>query len=405
VWPALIPEITLMTHGRPILLLAALLPAGCAPTTAVVAPPPAPDAAEQALAAGTRYLIDRQATDGAWRSDRYGHFRGGDALTPVVLSALLEARGAEAEAAYGRGVRHLAEGLRPEGGEDSPELNYPVYTAALSATILSRPENAAYRQARDAWLGLLRRQQLTEEGGWQPADEEYGGWGYASLPPRKPRPGESSSPLTESNLSATVFAVEALRAGGASADDPALVRALRFVRRCQSFPPGPGADGGFFFLHHDGERNKAGPVDAAATPLRFRSYGSTTADGLRALLGCGLPRDHARVRAALHWIERRFEPGTHSGDFALQRESSRNALFFYYTASLCRALRAVGATTLASSVGAVDWRKELAAELVRRQQRDGSWSNEVASMREDDPVLATAWAVTALALCLPPRAE
>jgi hypothetical protein len=37
-----------------------------------------------------RYLLSRQEADEMWRSVLYGYLRSGDALTPLVLSVLLE---------------------------------------------------------------------------------------------------------------------------------------------------------------------------------------------------------------------------------------------------------------------------------------------------------------------------
>jgi len=45
------------------------------------------------------------------------------------------------------------------------------------------------------------------------------------------------------------------------------------------------------------------------------------------------------------------------------------------------------------------WAEQLAEALLARQQADGSWANPVELVRENDPVLATADAVSALAEC------
>jgi hypothetical protein len=352
-----------------------------------------------------RYLVEHQSADGAWRSDTYGHFRDGDALTPLVLSALLETPARERwRDSCRRGAGYLAGLTTPQKADEAAELSYPVYTAALAASVLSEPWTGSHYRARDVWVALLRRLQLTEEGGWKPDDVEYGGWGYSVGPPHKPREGEPASPLAEANLSATVFAIEAWRAAGIAVDDPAVRHGLVFVRRCQNFHADEKTrtadldDGGFFFLHHDFQRNKAGPAECATAP-RFRSYGSTTADGLRALLACGLTKDDPQVRAALHWLEQNFRPDQHPGVFPPGSEPRRDALYFYYAASVSRALRAAGVDTLKAPAGPVRWADVLAAELVKRQRSDGSWSNPANSMREDDPILATAWAVKALSLC------
>ena len=49
------------------------------------------------------------------------------------------------------------------------------------------------RDSLDAWVKYLRERQLTEARGWDPADKEYGGWGYCAVIPRKPAPGWYSS--------------------------------------------------------------------------------------------------------------------------------------------------------------------------------------------------------------------
>ena len=150
-----------------------------------------------------------------------------------------------------------------------------------------------HRSARDAWLNYLRERQLTETLGWQPSDRPYGGWGYCARTPRKPPPGELGPPMLESNLSATAFALEALRAAGVASDDPAYRSALRFVKRCQNFaedgqPSAPFDDGGFFFIYDDPVRNKAGSVGKDRDSAAARSYAAPIADGLGSLMNCGL---------------------------------------------------------------------------------------------------------------------
>src|SRR5262249_40169841 len=157
-----------------------------------------------------------------------------------------------------------------------------------------------------------------------------GGWGYSPRLPKKPLPSEPPPPLTESNLSATLFALEALRAAGCGADDPAVRKALVFIQRCQNYEDDPERrqpeldDGGFFFIYDDPVRNKAGVAGKdKAGRERYHSYGSTTADGLRALRLCGRPADDPRVRAARAWLESYFRADSHPGQYAPDREENR----------------------------------------------------------------------------------
>src|SRR5262249_3630818 len=143
-------------------------------------------------------------------------------------------------------------------------VTYPAYTASLSVVVLSRDDFPHHRAARDAWLEYLCARQMTERLGWRRADPQFGGWGYAKDLPFRPEPGGAVPALYEPNLSATVFALEALRAAGRSAGDAVVQDAKMFVQSCQnssdrqSDAEATFEDGGFFFIHNDPTRNKAG---------------------------------------------------------------------------------------------------------------------------------------------------
>lgn len=360
----------------------------------VVGDPPAPSPfPEAALTKGVTYLLKQQSPDGEWRSDLYATFKDGTALTPLVLCTLLDAADAghnpaESAAARKKAAAWLAKFAQPDGtiapGPDG--FDYPVYTAALSVKALSHSENVEHHKARDAWVKYLKERQLTEKLGWKPEDKQYGGWGYCRVLPRKPEPNVFAPPLIESNLSATVFALDALKSAG-EADEKLYQAAAVFIRRCQN------EDGGFHFIYDDPVRNKAGK--ASDTPLTFHSYGSTTADGLRAMILCGSPADsESRVRAQ-QWLLKNFRADTHPGVYVSAHEPNREAVYYYYAASVCRTLHELKMT----KAGSVDWAATLAAELAKRQRADGSWANPVELVRENEPLVATSNAVMALAKC------
>jgi squalene-hopene/tetraprenyl-beta-curcumene cyclase len=341
------------------------------------------DRIDEACRSAARALIAAQSADGAWRSPTYGVFRDGLALTPAVLKAVVFGPDVPgADQARRRGAAYLASRIRDDGSiDDGPTgLVYPVYTAAASALALTRVPVAGGAKARDAWLSEVRRRQLDESLGWGPDDPAYGGWGYAIEASRK---GNTSAP--DADLSSTLFAVGALGVANRSGDGPALAKALRFVERCQNFA---GGDGGFFFSPTDPVRNKAG----AAGPGRFHSYGSATADGLRALLRCGLGIDHPRVVAARGWLARNFSAATNPGAFEPIREPEREATYYYYAWSFAHAARALGR-------GHGLRLDELARELIRRRRTDGTWANRFTASKEDDPLVATSFAAGALGLC------
>jgi len=387
--------------------LAAAFTTGCGSGHAHVEPTPSQaDRIDRALASGGRYLVAQQAADGAWRSDHYGALKDGASLTPLVLQALRALPASpERNEAYRRGLAYLASLVKPDGTIDPGPygFNQPVHTSAGAVLLFSAENTASGRKVRDAWLAYLRERQLTEALGWQPADKEYGGWGYCPTLPRKPPAGQLTPPLTESNLSATLAALSALRAAGISSNDPAIQRAKTFVERCQNFgAEQPFDDGGFFFIYDDGVRNKAGIAGRDRQGReRYFSYGSMTADGLRALPLCGLPANHRRVVAARQWLDKHFNASQHPGEYRPERESNRSAVYYYYACSVARALYEQGSDEAAASATKFHRREALAQELIKRQRSDGSWANAAALVREDDPLIATSFAIRALVDCKP----
>jgi squalene-hopene/tetraprenyl-beta-curcumene cyclase len=354
-----------------------------------------------ALAAGTRFLAKRQEADGAWKSEVYGPFKDGPSLTSLIAATLVdlpeECGGHET---LERAAEYLVRMVSGDGevlaGVDG--ITYPVYTAAGAVIALSRMGGKANAKARDAWLADLQQGQLTEELGWMPANSAYGGWSYAQDRPR-PVDGKPATPLAAPNLSATVFALEALRAAGCDPNETAFQKALVFVKRCQNWNDDEALrdarldDGGFYFIVDDPQRNKAGEAGTDAMGnVRYASYGSATADGMRALAACGVNGDQPRMEAAQRWLVEHFSAGQHPGGYVAARSHLRPAVFYYYCASVARAF--------ADMAGPSGWAEDLSRELLSRQRTNGSWSNSVVDVREDDPLVATPLALRTLAACV-----
>ena len=366
---------------------------------------------DAALASATEYLVESQSEDGAWRSETYGALRAGPALTPYVMSCLffLPDGGDEARAAFRRGVDFLVS-MVDEGGMIQPGphgLNYSVYTAASASRVIVLEERSpGHLRAQAAWLDLLLQRQLNEALGWQPADQEYGGWGFSLGIPRKPGPGVRKGAFCESNLSATIFAIGALRSARIPPEDPAWQAALTFVQRCQNFSEDPSErdpeydDGGFFFIPGDALQNKAGVAGLDRFGReRYASYGTMTADGLRALLQCGMGPDEPRVVAARRWLERNFTAETNPGDFAEDREVLREATYYYYLWAVTHAFARLQTAQVETDNGTVRWAEAVSDALIPLQRPDGSWVNRFTDAKEDDPLVSTPWAASALANC------
>lgn len=366
---------------------------------------------DAALSAAARWMIRAQSSDGAWRSQVYGCFRDGPTLTPYVMSCLffLPQGGDDARSAFRKGVDHLAGMVGDDGvlRVGPRELTFPVYTAAMASRVIVLEERSPRTlRAQAAWLAYLEERRLGPALGWRPTDREFGGWGFSIVVPRKPGPGEDRPTFCESNLSATLFGLAALHSAKCPQDDPVYDEVLVFVRRCQNFADEPDRadpqfdDGGFFFIPDDPVQNKAGIAGTDRFGReRYRSYGTMTADGVRALLRCGLPADHPRVVAARRWLERSFRADTNPGVFAPDREVLRDATYYYWVWAVAHAFVATGTREIDTDRGRANWAAALADEVLRRGRPDGSWVNRYSDAKEDDPLVATPWAAAALALC------
>ncbi len=269
-------------------------------------------ARKPALARAAEYLWSQQAGDGGWHSRTYGLLRSGQSLTPFVLEALLQIPEnicALPVAKVDRAIAFLRSNTRRDGalGMADPDIpDYPNYSTALAVSALCRARCAGWQEQSQAMVRYLRGQQFTEQNGWRREDAAYGAWGMGG--------GRRTPPDTgHVDLSMTRYVIEALRAAGVPGSDPVFECARVFVERCQNFDPsrGDSADGGFFFTTTEFDTNKAGQ-----NGQRFRSYGTTTADGILALAGYrlrGCRPAHDRGQAVVR------QPSSRNGGAGIRR--------------------------------------------------------------------------------------
>ncbi len=360
-------------------------------TLAVAAQAPTVEAIDAALAKAGAYLMARQGEDGAWRSDRYGTFKDGWSLSPMALSALYFVPPSKDVAEHYRRGSDFVATLLDDDGQPRPEaLVYPVYALAGATLVLSTPPNRRHAKVRDAIAQHLLAFQLGPDNGWKTTDSDYGGWGYFHEHPTRPPDDAERSMLLSANLSSTVFAVGALRMAGLPFSHPALVAAKQFVERCQNLD----GDGGFFFTPSNVVQNKAHVTDEGET----RSYGTMTADGLRALRQLGVPAIHPRRQRAHAWLAARYSPERAPGEYPDNREVQRRSAYYYWVWASSHALWGEGADTITTAEGPIVWPMWMAEALIRRQRPDGSFANAYTDLREDDPLVATSFAVAGLAL-------
>jgi hypothetical protein len=328
------------------------------------------------LARATDYLWSQQADDGGWHSHTYGLLRSGQALTPFVLGALLEIPEqvqAAPQARVDRALAFIRSHTQPDGalGLADPGIpDYPNYATALAVSAICRARRPGWEAQVQPMVAYLRAQQFTEQNGWRPSDPVYGAWGMGG--------GRRTPPDTgHVDLSMTRYVLEALRDAGVPASDPMFEEARMFLERCQNFD----ADGGFFFSTTEFDTNKAGHDGK-----RFRSYGTTTADGILALLAAGLRPDDPHISAAQRWLFAHHRDTQVPGFTGAAYQRWPRGLSFYYSSAAAQAFRALG----------VNAGSGIAEGLTKTQRPDGSWANPENLVKEDDPLIATGFAVRAL---------
>jgi len=337
-----------------------------------------------------RYLAAQQSADGAWRSGRYAAFREGDVLTPVVLWAMQAGHAkADDDATLTRGLEWLRQLTDLCRSQQSPwsALRYPLFTASYSAQVLARSGDA---DRAAVWAKIIEQLRTSEALGWRAGDPMCGAWCDASAPPRYVTPVPD---MLAPNISATALAAMALASVG---DSPRT--AQPFIECCQNFAFDKGTqfdDGGFFFALNDPIRNKAGSAGRDITGQeRFHSYGSATCDGYLALRACGLPREHPRVRGAAAWLWQRCDGLKNGGQWANGRAAARASLAFYQSQAL--------ASVLVDLHFDPPWsrtlRGSITSSLVTQQGGDGEWQGLAPDSCEDEPLLASAFALRTLAL-------
>lgn len=328
---------------------------------------------------GTGFLRTTQKEDGSWTTaDSPG-------ISGLVVTALLRSGVPADDPVAALGLKYLQSFVQKDGGIYHPKSNHRNYETSIAMLAFSEANtDGKYKAILAAAEKYLRQQQWDEEEGKSKDDPNYGGAGY----------GSSSRP----DMSNTQFLLEALKATGAKSDDPAFQKALIFVSRTQNLESEHNTtpfaakvnDGGFYYTPAGG-----GATRAEGEPLPnggLRSYASMTYAGLKSMIYCGVGPDDPRVKAATSWLKKHYSLTENPG-------AGQNGLYYYYQ-TFAKSLHAVGSPEFTDDSGKKhDWRAELAEQLAKSQQDNGSWVNPTPRWMEGDPNLATAYALMALSYC------
>jgi len=365
--------------------------------------------ARRSLSRGIDFLVAQQAADGGWHSMTYGQLKDGAAITAIILNALGHLDAAQQQkylVPIKKAFAFLDQGLAKKGTIASPDgsLDFPTYAAALYLTGKRRLGLSNDGDKKRLLLDYLLGAQVIEARGFKPDSPSYGGWDFLGK-------DDAQAITTGTNISVSRYVVEAFsqdargHGEGEAPAEPAsggreppaalrtsIGRAQAYILRCQR------PDGGFVFTCEPMSlSNKAAFADKELTEPR--PYGTATCDGILALVACGAKPDDERVQQAVTWLVKRPSLELVPGFEGLPPEAGwQRGLRYYYYAGLARVLPLFPPSEIAPR------REALEKHVVGLQTKDGSWVNESDRMRENDPLIATALAVTALASCLSQQA-
>jgi hypothetical protein len=327
------------------------------------------------------FLKHRQGADGSF-SPKFG----GPGITAIVAAGLLRNGYGADDPVVAKALAYLEKSVQKDGGiYDKKLANYT--TSIAMVTFKEANTKGQYdtllKNAAKFIKTLQYDDSLVEE-----KDLKFGGFGYDA----KERP----------DMSNTQFAIDAMIAAGVPKNDPAIQRALKFISRCQNLP---GETNDQPFAKKTTADDKGGLVynpivsdkNKEATPEGgLRSSGVMTYAGLKSFIYAGLDKKDPRVQAALDWIRRHYSLDDNPGQ--------GTAGLYYYYHTFGKTMEALGENDFADKDGKKHvWRQELFEVLKKKQRPDGSWANENSAFLENNPDLATAYALLAMSYTKPAK--
>lgn len=344
----------------------------------------------QAIAGGIAWLLKQQSKDGGWHSVTYGQLKDGAGVTALILDTLSQLPAGQIkqhELAIEAGFRFLQPGITKRATVAAPDgsLDFPTYGCALLLTAMARfAQKIEFTLKVTSTLrDYLFAAQLLDNRGFRNDHPSYGGWDFLGE-------GDAEGITTGTNVSVVMHVLEGLATDKSAAANRARAKAKLWLLRCQQ------VGGGFCFTPEPMSlNNKAEFSDEDR--LKPRAYGTATCDALRGLLACGLAAEDDVIKQGIAWLVKRPALEVVPGFEDLPAETEwRRGLRLYYYASLARIL------PLFTAADRISRTSDIERILLKDQHATGYWQNESDRMRENDPLIATCFAVSAL-LHLQPR--
>lgn len=329
---------------------------------------------KDAVAKGAGWLQKNQKENGAWSE------AGMPALTGLPLWALASSGLPACKESADKAVAFIVSKQNPDGGiyVDQPDkkggglgnYNTSICVTALHAT-----------GRKDLAPAILKARTYIASSQHFGDDNHQGGFGY-----------DKNNKRTYTDLNNTAFSMDALRRTQSVEDlrpatekrvDANWEAALKYVEKMQN-KEGE-TKGGFAYNTED---PKGGATTNANGTVMLRAYGSMTYAGVLSMLHANLDKSDPRVRGAFDYASKFWSVDEHPGQ-------GQQGLYFYFNI-MARALSAAAVDALPKASGEIRWREEMVKKVLLLQKPDGSWVNDNNRWWENDPVLATSYAMLAL---------
>lgn len=317
----MVRRLILAVTGVLVLGAAGLCEEGTNPVTEVVAVPAGVDqaAVQKAVEKGLAFVHAQQNKDGSWGSGSYSRDVG---ITGLAVMALMSQGNVPGSGKHGddvrKGVSFILKNVNANTGFIGSGPNARMYSHGFATLCLA--ESYGMVQSEELPDKLKKAIRLIIR-----AQKPDGGWRYDPLP------------LGQSDLSVTVCQVMALRAArnaGIKVPKGVIDQAIAYVKKSAN------ADGSFRYMLSEGSG---------------KSY-ALTAAGITTLFGAG-EYESPEVKKGLEYLKQ-----AGPGDF------SHYYYGHYYAA---QAMYQAGGDFWEA------WYAKVSAELLRKQQPDGSWTGEI----------------------------
>ena len=340
----------------------------------------------RALDKGVTWLNSEQnATSGHWGEPEY------PALTGLALRATLGHPDSTLVGKFANnrkaGFGFLLSKVQSDGGIYGKGL--ASYNTSICMMALLQTKESKYEEViRKARKFLINQQADFDKKG--ELDNTFdGGVGYGS------RWAHSDLSNTHLAMEALYYAKHSLKPKEGDELDLDWDAAIAFVQKCQNLPDSNKEKwvsehkddrGGFVYFPGS---SMAGERESKNGSKALRSYGSMSYAGLLSFIYAEMKEDDSRLLAVREWLQVHYSIKENPG-------MGEQGLYYYYH-TMAKALSLSGIKLIKDAEGKErDWRKELALELLNKQDPKGYWINENGRWWERDPILVTSYALLAL---------